>query len=79
MLGKIVAGLLVLLIVCGFVYGVGDFLLRLGPDFALGLISFWIGFYFDVLKKDKTENDKTLAKVAYGVCALCFVRGFWTK
>ncbi|MBR1494306.1 MAG: hypothetical protein IJ601_04590 [Acidaminococcaceae bacterium] len=59
------------------VYGIGDFLFHVGPDFALGLISFWIGFYYDVLKKNKTENDKTLAKVAYGICALCFIRGFF--
>lgn len=59
------------------VYGIGNFFVHVSPDFALGLISFWIGFYYDVLKKDKTENDKTLAKVAYGICALCFIRGFF--
>lgn len=47
-------------------------------DFGLGLAAFWIGFYYDT-RDNKTESNDTLAKVAYGICALCFVRGFWTK
>jgi len=79
MLGKIFVALLFFVIIVGILYHTGVFLFHLGPDFSLGVIAFWIGFYYDVLKKDKSESDNTLAKVAYGICALCFVRGFWGK